>query len=360
MYVRTLQRGWWIIALTTLTALLLALLAAYNTTPQYRTKARFIIGPNPQLNEGGRDFVNTLQALDRRSIAATFAEVLDSPTVYQEASAALGIPGDVLQQYRFSTVVLPGANVLELSVTGPNPETAALLANAVGAKGLDYVTSLYQVWTVTPLDSAFPPPNPISPQPKRDAAVALVLGLLAGCGLAIVREQLRSPLAALRARAAIDGESGAFTRGHLLAKVDDLTHAGTPVALGLIQFDGLGDLIATLPRPAAQELLRRITTTLRTDLRGRDLVGRWNETAFGVVLPNTAVQPGFETVSRIAQHLAQQDIDGETVALQPRVGMIDVRAGETPEQIAQRAEAALEQARSDNKRTILAGAMASA
>jgi hypothetical protein len=54
------------------------------------------------------------------------------------------------------------------------------------------------------------------------------------------------------------------------------------------------------------------------------------------------------------------EVDGELVALHPRIGMIDYRGEEAVELVAQRAEAALEQARLDGKRTYLAGAMQTA
>lgn len=347
-YLNMLQRGWWIIALTTLTALTMTLAASYRTVPQYRTSARFIISPNPELSQGGRDLVNTLMSLDKRTVASTFAEVLDSPTIYKETSAELNIPVDRLRSYRVTTVVLPGANILELSATGPDPEVAADLANAIGRRGIDYVTRLYKVYAVEAYDPAMPPAEPVSPQPRRDAGLALVIGLVVGSGLAILREQLRAPLAALRERAAVDPTSMAYNRSYVIARLAELArNGGMPLALGLTQFDGLNDVIGTAPHAVNQGILRRITATFRDNLRGRDVIGRWNETCFVVALPNTSTQSAFETLQGICQGLAQQELlDEEHMALQPRIAVIAYEIDETTDALLERAEAALEKARS--------------
>ena len=49
LYFQMLRRGWWIIVLTTLVALAVALAASYFVTPQYTAIARFIVGPSNTL-----------------------------------------------------------------------------------------------------------------------------------------------------------------------------------------------------------------------------------------------------------------------------------------------------------------------
>ena len=46
LYFQMFRRGWWIIALTTLIALLVSLVASYLTTPEYQAMAQFILSPN--------------------------------------------------------------------------------------------------------------------------------------------------------------------------------------------------------------------------------------------------------------------------------------------------------------------------
>ena len=152
-YLRMLLRGWWIIALTTLTALLVALIISYSTPPTYSASARFIISPNNELVTS-RDIVNSLATLDKRSIAVTYAEILNSRRMLEDTSNALGIDSSVAKKYMVSSVVLPEANILELSVAGRDPVMAVRLANELGRLGMDYINQLYPAYSLQVLDAA--------------------------------------------------------------------------------------------------------------------------------------------------------------------------------------------------------------
>ena len=220
LYARMLQRGWWIIALTALSALVVALLVSYMTVPVYSTNTRFIISPNLEQGANGALLINSISALDKRSIASTFAEVLDSENVYKQASAEINIDPAVLRTYKISTVVLPDANVLELSASGSDPQIAALLANTVGQKGISYVTSLYPVYSVDVLDPAVPSSVATSPNPRRDMSLALVVGVVLGIALVFAREQLRLAPGAAQKQADAETQAPTYKQGHPAATGD--------------------------------------------------------------------------------------------------------------------------------------------
>jgi diguanylate cyclase (GGDEF)-like protein len=350
-----IQRGWWIAALSALSALVLALAWDYATPPLYRVSARFVISPNIE-TANGRDLVNSLATLDKRSIASTFAEVLDSERIYRETGAALKLDESQLRAYALSVVVLPDANVLELAVTGPDPRIAALLANNVGQQGIDYVTALYQVYRITFLDTATASAKPVSPNAVRDASLAFALGLVAGGLLSILREQLRIPLEGLWRRAVTDSVSSAYTRTHTLRRLEELSrNKGKGISLGLVQFNGLRDLIETLPQPIAQRLLRRVVAVFREELRGSDIVGRWNDISFIVVLPDTPEMAAARTVERIQRALSSPlEIDQIDFDLEPRFGVVTRQGEETVESFVTRAEAVLEHTRLSDTNAIVA------
>ena len=352
-----LQRGWWIIALTALSALIIALISSYRTAPTYSTSARFIISPNLEQGANGSMLISSISALDKRSIASTFAEVLDSESVYNEASTELKIDPVQLRAYTVSTVVLPDANILEVSVSGADPQVAALLANSVGQKGIDYVTNLYPVYTVDVLDAAVPPSSPISPNPKRDASLALVVGTALGVALLFIREQMRAPLVSFQQQVSTDSLSSAYTRRYVLQQLETLVQRdGSTASMGIVQFDGLQDLVETLPKPLLQRVLQHITSTFRNELRGSDLIGRWDDKSFVVVLPKTSGAVAAKTIETICQSLSKPldfDQSGETIALTPRAGVIECQGSEPVTAVVERAEAAMEQARkSGNKATV--------
>lgn len=181
---RMILRGWWIVALTTLSAVAIALVSSFIATPMYRAQASFVISPNKAIVPN-QNLVDSLGTLDKRSIIATYNEVVNSNRIYNEAIAALQMDPNDSKNYAHTSVVLPDANVIELSVTGPDPQHAAVLANTIGQHGITYVKGLYQAYDINLLDPAIPPTVPYSPQPLRDISLALVLGFALGSILAI-------------------------------------------------------------------------------------------------------------------------------------------------------------------------------
>jgi diguanylate cyclase (GGDEF)-like protein len=357
LYLQMLQRSWWIVLLTALAALCIALLAAYFLPPKFRSSTRLIVSPNLTAITDEREVVNAIEALDKRSIISTYAEVINSGRVYDETTASLGIPSEVLEDYTYSTVVLPDANILEFSVEGPNPELVALIANNVGSRAIEFITNLYTSYNIDILDVAPVPDSPISPQPLRDSILAFGLGLVIGAVLAIIREQLRLPFEQLLQRSVMDRLSSAFTRRHFNRVMGEFLPTNTGgAALGLIRLNGLQGVIETLPQPLAQQILRSSTDMLRNELRGYDSVGRWNDNTFSVFLPNTTGKGAVTVLGRIQLALSKPlriNEDGETLHLEPSVGVADVGNNENSTTLIGRAEQALDEAGKEESRMYL-------
>lgn len=344
-YLRMLLRGWWIIALTTLTALLIALLIAYTTPATYRASSRFIISPNNELVEG-RDVINSLATLDKRSIAATYAEVLNSRRMLEETAQTLGIDNTLITQYAVTSVVLPEANILELSVAGRDPVLAVRLVNEIGRRGIEYINQLYPAFSLQILDAAVVPSVPESPNPLRDASLAGVLGLILGTGLTFGREYLRLPLQQFQERAHVDSMSGAFNRRYFERYLEERGTLSTDesFSLGLIRLPELDDLQDVMPEAIRQRLLRRITTILQKELRSNDLVGRWTDSSFALALPATDPAAASRTLERIRKALSSPfdiGIPGEKVQFTPRVAIVAQNKNESPSTFIERIELAL-------------------
>src|ERR1700690_664232 len=88
LYFQMLRRGWWMIVLTTLTALVVALAATYLAVPQYQAGARFIVSPRNKLING-TEVLNSLATLNSQSVMATYAEVMSSARIYNDTLAFL-------------------------------------------------------------------------------------------------------------------------------------------------------------------------------------------------------------------------------------------------------------------------------
>ncbi len=182
----TLHRRWWLILLTTAGALLIVLAIDLLATPRYQAAARFLITPAAQEDPG--DLVDSAIALDKPTLAATFAEVFSSPTLQRQAALRLSerpISAEELAQYTFSAVVLPETSVLLLTVAGPDAYLAARLANALGEEAAFYLQPFAAIYQLRALDPARPPLAPHTPRLLSDLAVALVIGAATGVALAL-------------------------------------------------------------------------------------------------------------------------------------------------------------------------------
>lgn len=358
LYFQMLQRGWWVIVLAALAAVSVSLGLSYLATPQYQATASFIITPSATLTVG-RDVVNSLDTLDRRSIVATYAEIMNSQRIFTDAQLLLQLEEGALDDYKVLAVVLPESSVLELDVSGPDPKMVAELANAIGYQTVKFSRSFNQVYDLNFLDTAAAPDptKPVSPQPLRDAGLALLLGAAAGALLVILSEQIRIPLESYRQRLRVDNLTGAYTAKYFRTMLDDelARRPDEVMSVGIVELYGLQDLLETIPVSAAQRLLRTVTDRLRKELRGNDAIGRWSETSFIVMLPATPGSAANRTFDRIYQSLVQViplDEYGVTINPDPRVGgsvySNDISSAELVEQ----AESALEQARKDNTHPI--------
>ncbi len=193
-----LRRGWWLILVGALAAAASAYAIANASPRVYRSTARYIVSPNLDDAEDADLFRRSLDTLERPSIIATYVEVFKSQRIWVAARESLDLsPSDVLD-YRLVAVSLPEANVIEIAVEGGDPARARDLVNAVGREGTALVRDLYVLYDVTLLDGPGVPGAALRPQPLRDAAVAAVLGAVAGFGLAWPYALLRGGQAARR------------------------------------------------------------------------------------------------------------------------------------------------------------------
>lgn len=346
LYFRMLQRSWWLIAVAALAAVMVTLTISYLTPPTYRAISRFIVSPNATIITGGSNVLDSINVLDKRSIITTYAEILNSPRIYRETLSLLQLREEDLTGYTSTAVALPDTNIIEFSVEGPDPEVVALLANSIGQRAVEYVQSLYQVYDLTLLDPASVPTIPISPVPLRDAGVSLVVGLALGIALALIRELLRAPLENFMQQRRVDSMSTALNRQAFEEKLQEVAFASvTDFSLCMVHLEGLRDYINILPQPTLQTILRHVTQTLKNQLRGNDLVGRWSELDFAVLLSDTSGDAALNTMSRVRTALSvpiKIDVSGEDLYLLPQIGVAEYRVGDTAQSLVSNTNWALE------------------
>jgi diguanylate cyclase (GGDEF)-like protein len=207
------------------------------------------------------------------------------------------------------------------------------------------------------LDMAAAPSEPFSPQPLRDAGLAAVIGIVLGAVLAILSGQIQTPLDTYRQQMRIDKQTGVSNARYFrtLVEKEVSEYPGEEMSIGIVRLNGLTDLIATIPPSATQRLLRTVRDKLKKELRGNDVIGRWDETSFIIMLPVTSAASTRRIFDRVYRSLVPPvNIDQYNleVTLDPRIGGSVYSTSLSAEEVLGRAEAAVEDARKDGSRPI--------
>ncbi|WP_433055246.1 polysaccharide biosynthesis tyrosine autokinase [Dactylosporangium sp. CS-033363] len=259
-YVSAVRKRWWLVATTACLALVAAVVVTAQTAPTYAASVTFFVStPSSGVTDayqGGlfsqqraRSYVN-LVGSDRlaKSVAADPSVGLDAAGVRKRISAR----------------TVPDTVLLEVTVTDTDSGRALRVSEAVATKFAALVATLetppggsnptVRVDVVTgPSVST----TPISPQPVRNFAIAILLGLVAGAAAAVLRELLDNSIrsvAGLRAA----------TKRAILAAVPHDAHA--------IESPLLVEDAAWSPRGEAMRHLRTNLQFVDPDRRARCVV----------------------------------------------------------------------------------------
>ncbi len=335
------QKGWRYLVISIAASLLISLAITVATQPLYRAKATFLVYPNATLTSS-RDVVSSLDTLDKQTVTATYADIMASRRVLDDTVKRLSLDSAVISQVRVYPEVQTDTNILVLNVEGPDPEVVTTLANNIGQNGISFIKSIYQVFDITFLDLALEPEKPFRPKPLLTSLIAVGIGLALGIVFLILREVLRVPLETLRERSRIDRQSLAYNRRyfsqalsqHLAGKDEG------PLGFSLIHLQGLDDLVETLPERYLTEVLQEVVKRLHAMLRGNDLIARWDQIDFSIMLPSTPEVPATRTLERLLLALEKPVIisSSDAIPLIPKAVLVNRKTDDGLEIITKRAE----------------------
>lgn len=321
-YLRMLRRGWLTIVVVTAVGVGLAsLYAALAPRVFDATTVLFVSASDPatigDLQQGAQFVTNAV---------VTYSEIIDSSTVLGPVAEQRRLPQSVDDLVAMVTVsVREGTTLIDVTVSGENPELVATVANAAADSAIRIIPTLQATQEGQPLvrlqqiRPAVAPAVAGSPDVQRLLAVGLVVGLCVGLGTTIAWQTLD-------------------TRIQRPEDVRDLT--GIPL-LGVLpqwapaqrllqrKVGGLPLVVRDDPSSAAGEAFRTLRTNLRF-LESRDL----RSLVFTTVADD---QHGAEVAANLAWTLAQAgqrvllvDLDlrrssvGEAIGIRPGTGLADV------------------------------------
>lgn len=193
-YLRVLRKRWRVIALVTLIALGLSAALTVLTTRTYSATTQFFVSTSSSDNASQLLQGSTFTQARVKS----YSQLLTSPKVLDPVIADSGLKtsADVLGKSITATIPLDTV-IIEVTVTGPSQEQATRVAGSIDKVFPQTIQQIEQVQAgtsspvkVTVVKQATADPGPVSPKPTRNLALGLVLGLLAGFGVALLRDLL--------------------------------------------------------------------------------------------------------------------------------------------------------------------------
>jgi GGDEF domain-containing protein len=109
---------------------------------------------------------------------------------------------------------------------------------------------------------------------------------------------------------------------------------------------GIQEIYDSLPQAYINQILRKVTETLKYQLRGNDIVGRWSQLQFSILLPSTdglSAMSRLERIRELLNHPISLEGDGGVdIILDPRIGFADRQGGESINVLVSQVEKALE------------------
>jgi len=282
---KALLRRWWALVL----GLVIVASATYVWTSRqvkvYQSTSTFVLHPHSSTITADRDFVNTLDLVSRRAeINTTFAEVATSRLIKARAIEQLGSKNTI--GLSVSADVVGGTNVLALTVEGPDPATTQEFCALVGAETVKYISDLYDIFELQPLDPASYSAKPVRPSLTFNLMIGSVLGLALGGGLAVLIEFIKSPYEEPDTFNIIDRRTGAYNESYftlrLWQEMNQAKRNKYPLSLGLIKIEFEGEEFSASKQVEAMRVFKKLTEGV---MREGDILASIDGDIFAVLCP---------------------------------------------------------------------------
>jgi capsular exopolysaccharide synthesis family protein len=193
-YLRVLRKRWRIIGGVAVLSLSIAVLATLAASPVYEARAQLFVS-----TAGSEDATSLLQGSSfTQQRVKSYADIVTSAQVLDPVIKSLGLETTAVELAGRIVADVPLDTVLiNVTVRDGSPERSAAIASAVASTFTKTVVQLERPSSngpapvkVSVVRIPVVPSAPVLPNPLRNTALGLVLGLVAGFGLALVRDLL--------------------------------------------------------------------------------------------------------------------------------------------------------------------------
>ncbi|UZD45497.1 YveK family protein [Peribacillus frigoritolerans] len=186
---KTLKKRWKLIILLTLIAALISgAISYFLLTPVYQSSTQILVNQKQSENQ-----LDSNQIRSNIDMINTYSVIIKSPAILGKVIDELDLNQSVDQLSQKITInSQENSQVFSLTVQDNNPAKAVEIANTVSSIFQKEIKDIMKVDNVSILAKAEikENPTPVKPNPLLNIAIAVVVGLMAGIGLAFLLEYL--------------------------------------------------------------------------------------------------------------------------------------------------------------------------
>lgn len=299
---------WWLLIIPLVFTVAVTFVLTSRMTKVYETRSTYVIRPRSELILDD-EFVKALDTVSSRiEINTTFAEVAQSDLIKDGAIAELDLTTEQRQKLAASASVLAGTNILEIRAQGKNPELVRDFAIAVGEETVKYVSNLYDVFELEPLDSAQVPEEPSSPNLLINLIIAVILGGGIGVGLVYFSRYLNRSQDDFGPVNIIDPETGAYTKAYfhkrLRQEMSRLTKSSTPLSISLVKIKFDDWAMERIDQDDWLDELKSLKPFIDPYLKEEDLLARYDLDTYGILLPGSGEESALQMMKNLRMEIS--------------------------------------------------------
>jgi capsular polysaccharide biosynthesis protein len=182
-----------IVSLTIVAGLISGVVSYFFLTPIYQASTQILV------NQAKTDqaFYSPSEVQTNLQLINTYTVIIKSPAILDKVADELNLDMTAAQlNSKINVGSEKESQVVNVSVQDPNPEKAALIANKTAEVFKKEIVNIMNVNNVSILAKADigENPSPIKPRPLMNVAIAIVVGLMAGVGLAFLLEYFNNTI----------------------------------------------------------------------------------------------------------------------------------------------------------------------
>lgn len=183
-----LKKRWlMIVSITLIATIISAVLSFFIIKPQYEASTKVFIGKDESENQS----YNQNDVLMYQKLMKTYSEAIKTKDLIARSLKGTNIniePKDVLNN--LTVVTVSDTQILQIKYKSTNPKEAEAVIEGISEEFIKTSKELVPNGNIKTIEEVELPQNPISPNKKMNIAIAFLLGLMVGVGLAFLLEFL--------------------------------------------------------------------------------------------------------------------------------------------------------------------------